>query len=282
MPCLCLDPNLANLLEGARNFLNSAFISAFLSALAGAGLGVWGAQQLAERAARRRELLEALRQANALVVLAATISNQALSVKKQHILPLSTTYFAELEKAKNANENLLRAGATGGTFTFQAEMVHITPLTVPIEALKSLTYSASLMPGKALALVAMVEQSLTELSHAVSVRSELIDRFKQNEMTGELFVQSYFGLKRRDGNTDAMYHDCMVAVTQYTDDVAFFSAELAEELQAHAARVREMLLKVAKDVGKASTVDFSAPRESGLMPPRENYENWLSGFTSKD
>lgn len=98
----------------------------------------------------------------------------------------------------------------------------------------------------------------------------------------ELFAQNFFGLKRRDGHTDSLYHDSMVAITQYTDDVAFFAAELADDLQAHAARVREKLLKLAKEASKVSTVDFSGPRASGLMPPRENYESWLSGFTSQE
>lgn len=282
MLCLYFDPNLLKALESVRVFLNSAFISAFLSALAGAGLGVWGAQRLAERAARRRELFDALRQANALIVLATTISNQALSVKKQHIAPLSKTYFEERKDAEARNDVLLRGGAPDGRVHFKAEMVHITPLTVPIEALKNLTYSAQLMSGRALALVAMVELSLTELSHAIGVRSEQIELFKSSGFPMEIFVQNYFGLKRRDGNTDSLYHDSMVAVTHYTDDVAFFAAELADDLQAHAGRIREKLIKLTKDVHKVNTVDFSGPRQSGLMPPRENYESWLSRFKSQD
>lgn len=282
MPYLDLDPDLLKALESLRAFLNSAFISAFLSALAGAGLGVWGAQRLAERSARRRELLDALRQANALVVLAATISNQALSVKKQHVAPLSKTYFEEKDAAETTNEILLRGETPQGVTQFKAEMVHITPLTVPVEALKSLTYSAQLMPGRALALVAMVEQSLTELAHAIRMRSEQIELLKGRQMPMELFVQNYFGLKRRDGNIDSLYHDSMVAITQYTDDVAFFGAELADEIQAHAVRVRKKLVKLTNEAPKVSTVDFSGPRGSGLMPPRENYESWLSGFKSQD
>jgi hypothetical protein len=188
MLCLDLDPSLLEAGESLRVFLNSAFVSAFLSALAGAGLGVWGAQRLAERSARRRELLDALRQANALIVLAATISNQALSIKKQHIARISKTYFEERQAAETANEVLLRGGTLEGEVHFKAEMVHITPLTVPIEALKSLTYSAQLMPGRALALVAMVEQSLTELEHAVRVRSEQIELFKRPNIPMEFFV----------------------------------------------------------------------------------------------
>jgi hypothetical protein len=280
---LCLDlPNSLNAVwESTISFLNSSFISAFLSALAGAGLGVWGAQRLAERSTRAKELLEALRQANAIVVLASTIANQALSVKKQHIKPLSDQYFQDRDAAE-ALQNNLANGAPAQPTTFQIQLTKITPLTLPIETLKNLTFSAQLMPGRALALVSMVEQSITELTHAINTRSEMIDAFHKAKLPSHILCFDYFGLKRPDGNTNAMYHDTMVAVSQYTNDVAFFSTELAEELQAHASRMREKLLKIRREVPKANSVDFSGPRQSGLMPPREDYESWLSGFRSQD
>jgi hypothetical protein len=83
--------------EVLRSFANSAFASTFLSAFAGAGLGVWGAQRVAERAARAKELLERLRQANAVIVLATTIANTAFSLKRQFITPLSEPYFKDRE-----------------------------------------------------------------------------------------------------------------------------------------------------------------------------------------
>lgn len=240
-----------------------------------------GAQRIAERSARAKELLEGLRQANAIVVLASTIAIQALSVKKQHVKPLSDRYFEDREIAKAANDKLL-SGAPAQPITFQAELTKITPLTLPMEALKSLTFSAQLMPGRALALVSMVEQSAAELAHAVETRSEMIDAFHGAKLPPHIFCQDYYGLERQDGNVNSMYHDTMVAVTQYTNDVAFFCAELAEELQTHAARVREKLLKLRRDVPKASSVDFSGPIASGLMPLREDYASWLSGFRSQD
>lgn len=264
------------------DFLNSAFIAAFLSALAGAGLGVLGAQRVADRTAKRNELLDALRQANALVVLAATISNQALTVKKQHIHPLSKQYFEDRATAELVNDAFLAGRPPDRALHYQANLVKITPLTVPIDALTNLTYSARLMPGRALALVSMVEQALTELSYAIDVRQAQVQQFRDEEATVEIRTQAYCGLRRRDGNTDSLYHDAMVAITQYTDDVAFFSAELADELQAHASRVRKRLLKFTKEAPKATTVDFSDARESGMMPPRGNYEDWLRGFKSQD
>jgi hypothetical protein len=281
LPCFEPDPTLLKALEGVRAFLNSTFISAFLSALAGAGLGVWGAQTVTERSTRRKELLDALRQANALVVLASTISNQALTMKNQHIAPLCETYFEERKAAESVNETILKGGRLTESTAFKAEMVYITPLTVPLDALKNIAYSAQLIPGRALALVAMVEQSLTEMEHAIGVRTKQIESFKARSVTQELSMQDYFGLKRRDGDTDSLYHDSMVAIREYTDDVAFFSAELADEVQAHGFRIQKRLVKLAKVVPEVSTVDFSDPRGSGLMPPKEKYETWLVGFRSK-
>ncbi|MBW6393459.1 hypothetical protein, partial [Billgrantia antri] len=281
MLCFDLPNSIAALWGSIASFLNSSFISAFLSALAGAGFGVWGAQKVAERSSRAIELLEGLRQANAIVVLATTIANQALSVKKQHVKPLSDQYFKDRDAAKELQYKLSN-GTPAQPTTFQFQLTKITPLTLPIEALKSLTFSAQLMPGRALALVSMTEQSIAELSNAINTRSEIIDALQRSNLPSHILCFDYYGLQRPDGNTHAMYHDVMVAVSQYTDDVAFFSTELAEELQSHAARMRERLLKIRRDAPKANSVDFSGPRESGLMPPRENYSSWLSGFRSQE
>lgn len=276
-----ISESLFSLWKISLEVLNSSFFSAFFSALAGAGLGVLGAQRLAERTTRRKELLDALRQANALIVLVATIANQAMRIKKQHIEPLSITYFEERERAEKLNDAYLH-GSAPDKMIFKLEMMYITPLVAPIEALKNITYSAQLMPGRAIALVSMVEQSLTEMSHSIRVRSEQIERFKTQEMSTIISVQNYFGLMRRDGNTDALYHDSMVAIREYTNDAIFFAVELTEELQIHANKIHEKLIRLTKNVGKVNTVDYSTPRQLGIIPSKENYEGWLSGFKSHD
>lgn len=266
--------------EFAKAFANSAFASAFLSALAGAGLGVWGAQRVAERANRAKELLESLRQANAVIVLATTIANHAFSLKRQYINPLSERYFKDREIALSHQASILK-GESPEPVVFQAEMTKITPVVVPIDALKNLVYSAQLMPGRALALVAVVEQTVSELTHAIGLRTDLIDAFRSESLPEHIFCFDYYGMRREDGNTNSLYHDAMVAITKYTDDLGFFAVELADEMQLHARAVREKLVKLHKDAPMANSVDFAAARESGLIPPRENYESWLSGFKKK-
>lgn len=261
--------------------LQSSFFSTCVAALAGAGFGAWGAQRLAERATRARELLEALRQANAVIVLATTISNQALSIKKQWVQPITDKYFQDRKNAEIHNNEVL-SGKNPPPRAFQAELRRLTPLTVPIEALENLIFTARLMPGRALALVAMVQQSITELTNTIRVHTEMIEYFHSTRLPHDVFCQDYYGLKRRDGNENAMFHDTMVAIKQYTDDVAFFGAELARELEDHGQRVRAKLVKLRREIPKVSTVDFFGPMRSGLMPARDNYEAWLAGFRSQD
>jgi hypothetical protein len=213
--------------------------------------------------------------------LAATISNQALSTKKQWIQPITDKYFQDRKDAEAHNNEVL-SGKNPQPRTFQAELRRLTPLTVPIEALENLIFTARLMPGRALALVAMVHQSVTELANTIRVHTEMIEYFHSTPLPQDVFCQDYYGLKRRDGNENAMFHDAMVAVKQYTDDVAFFGAELAQELEEHGQRVRAKLVKLRRDVPRVSTADFSGPVGSGLMPPREDYEAWLAGFRSQD
>ncbi len=277
MPCYYFDPSIIAIWESTARLLNSEFISASLSALAGAGLGVLGAQRLSEKFSRQRELVEAFRQANAVIVLAATIANNALRLKSQHIRPMTDRYFQAREGAEQLNVQVLQGQIPLG-LRYQLDLVKITPVVVPIDSLKQLIFSTHTIPGKAVAIAAEAEQAAIELNHAIAARSEQADVLRGSPPT-EVLWQTYFGLTRRDGNTDSMYHDSMVAISQYTDDLAFFCAELCSELQKHAERLHKKIVAFNPDSPKPSSVDFSGPIESGLMPARANYEQWLAGFT---
>ncbi|WP_421286124.1 hypothetical protein [Aeromonas veronii] len=281
MTSINFHPFLLDTWHSIPGILNSAFISAFLSSLAGAGLGVLGAQKLAERATRRKELLDALRQANALTVLVATITNQAMRIKEQHIEPLSKSYFDERKRAESINKDYVN-GNNNISIEFTLDIFHIPPLSTKTDTLNNLAHSTPLLPGKALALIFMVEQALIEMSHSIKTRSEQIELFKSQDMTSMTSIQNYFGLIRRDGCINLLYHDSIVNVRDYTDDVIFFAVELAEELQAHANNIHKKLLKLTKDAGKVNTVDYSTPRQSGLIPSKKNYEGWLSEFKNHD
>lgn len=267
--------------RGAYSFVSSSLFGTFLSTLVGAGFGAWGAQRLSEKSLRMRELLEGLRKTNAIIVLAATITNNALSLKEQSVKPLTDRYFADREEAE-AHNNRVLGGLNPSPQMFQAELTKFTPMVAPVESLGNIVLEGALMPGRALALTVMLQKSIAELSSAIDLHTSLVDNFYAEKLPQDIFCQDYYGLKRRDGNENRMYHDALIAVRQYNNDVIFFGSELADELHRHGQKVRTKLVRRRKDVPKVSSVDFSRPIERGLMPPRSDYEGWLSGIHQQD
>lgn len=263
------------------SFVSSSLFGTFLSTLVGAGFGAWGAQRLSERASRTHELLESLRKANAIIVLAATITNNALSLKGQFVKPLTDRYLSNREAAEAHNKSVL-GGLNPPPQMFQAELTKFTPLVAPVESLGNIVLEGALMPGRALALTVMLQKSIAELSSAIALHTSLVDNFYARNLPHDIYCQDYFGLKRRDGNENRMYHDALMAIRQYNNDVIFFGSELSDALQTHGHRVRAKLARRRRGVPKVSSVDFSHPAKLGLMPPRSDYEGWLSGIRQQD
>lgn len=49
----------------------------------------------------------------------------------------------------------------------------------------------------------------------------------------------YLGLRLPNGRTDTTYPDLINAISEYTDDLAFFSVTLCEDLMAHGKRIAD-------------------------------------------
>lgn len=261
--------------------LNAPFMSAFLSALAGAGAGVLGAQIISERASRRRELLQDFHHSNAAITLAFTLCNNVLAARKQYILPLASQFGMDRSNALSAIENA-RNGQGPIYLHYQADLNKFPVPELPVDALKSLLYGSSSLHGRGLALVAMVEQSTLEFRAAIAMRNDLVDGFASSK-DGQMEMHcKYFGIADKNGHTNQVYPDSVHAVSSYSADVAFFCALLTEDLIEHCNKIRAKLKKDFRhEASRTSTVDFSAAKSSGLIPPDDEYQSWLQGFTSQ-
>lgn len=278
MPTLEIIPVATSFLVTAQEFLNSNFFSAFFASLAGAGFGAWGVQKLAERSLRRKELSESLRQTNAAIILAGTIANNAIAMKKQFIEPYSTAYFKEQEGAKNYNELLLAGVRVPSKPIFFCNFTKSPPLVISLDYLKNLTHLAPLGSGKALVHMAMMEQAVVNLANAIELKNEQIDLFRNSVFTDEELIRNFYGLKRPNGKTDALYAGAITGLKMYADDLIFFGCELTKELHRHALDIREKLLRLSPNVSEVNSVDFAKAEELGLIPPRESYKDWLVVF----
>lgn len=276
-----MQENFLNSLIWIGGVLNAPFMSAFLSALAGAGAGVLGAQMISERASRKRELLQDFRHTNAAITLSFTLCNNVLAARKQYIFPLSTQFSTDRADALNAIE-MARNGEGPVYLHYQADLNKFPVPELSVDAIKSLLYSTSSIHGRGLALVAMVEQSVLEFRSAISMRNNLIDEFASSKADEVELHRRYFGIEDDNGNTNQVYPDSLHAVTSYSGDVAFFCALLTEDLIEHCNKVRVKLKKDFRhEAPRTSTVDFTAARSAGLIPPDDEYRSWLSGFTEQ-
>ena len=75
------------------------------------------------------------------------------------------------------------------------------------------------------------------------------------------------------------YKDTVESLYTLTDDMIFFSELLVKDLIEHGNEILNRYKKIAKvKKEKIITIDFEKAHEGGLMPPEDNYREWLNGF----
>ncbi len=283
---MCLD-SLTSALSSAANsgwkFLNSNLAIAFIGGFAGAIGGALGAQRIAERSRKREERIKELRYTNAAIMVAHTICNAALSLKKQHVQPMREEFLkakANLEAFKAKRD--IGEIAPDEEFHVQMDMRTYPAPIVPIETLKHIAFQEISAVGRPLALVSVIEQSLVGLTAAIAKRDQLIQSFANGTIPEQLQANYYFGLPLKGGHVNQEYPDVVEAISSYVDDLAFFSSLLCGDLMKHGTKVREALIKGSlKQVPHVSEADFSAAVESGLMPSESQYSDWLNAFVER-
>lgn len=274
---------LSALLTWLEIALNSAFSIALVGGFVGAVGGALGAQHIAERTKRREDLLKELRNTNAAIIVSFAICNATLALKKQHVQPMHEQFARE----KDLLHVFLTSRSNGvvpanAEHRIAADLRAYPAPSAALETLKGLVFEKISAYGRALALVSVLDQSLVGLREAIAKRDEWVHRFSSGGVPKETFQNYYFGLQLPNGDTNQEYPDLIFAIHSYTDDVIFFSSLLCADLIKHGTAVREPLAKkYAKGVPRVSTADFSGPRASGLLPPDDQYSDWLNGFTEQ-
>jgi hypothetical protein len=71
----------------------------------------------------------------------------------------------------------------------------------------------------------------------------------------------------------------MTGLKNLTDDVIFFSHLLCEELAEHGNSVLNKFKSQFKGaMEQINAIELSPEKTAGLMPPNEQYSEWLAGF----
>jgi hypothetical protein len=265
-------------------WLNANFTIAFVGGLTGAFGGALGAQRIVERTRQKEDWLRELRNTNAATMVAFSACNAALATKRQHTEPLRSK-FIEAKEALNRFHAERASGQRQGNAKYEVELdLKVFPApVVPIETLKDLVFQKLSAVGRPLALVAVLEQSLSGARDAVGRREALVQRFATGEIPEHLTAHFYFGLKLPNGHVSQEHADLVEGVYSYVDDIAFFSSLLCSDLMHHGEQLRAAYVKrYGKDAPRVSTVDFAGPKNSGLLPPDTQYKDWLNAFSNPE
>jgi hypothetical protein len=265
--------------ESIKGFANSAFTTS----LAGAFAGAIAAQRIAEKGKFREELVKEFHHTNAVIVLAMAAASVALALKKQHIKALKDSYDEDQRNFLAHKEKILSSQIAANTpLTLNPNLLYLQEISPPIATIQEIVLSRLSTVGRAISAVTALADAVANLNGALSKRNELLEVFKNKQFPeGATFEHMYLGLRYGERHTNQEYGGSVQAVSLYTDDVIFFCIKLCEDLRDHGEILNKRYKsRLRGDPPGISTFDFEMARQDGWLPQDEDYEKWLSGFSS--
>lgn len=256
-----------------------ALFTTVVGALAGAGIGALAAGYISERNKLREQLIKEIRDTNAAIVLSLGVMNLGIGLKRQHINKLVKEYVEQREKCISII-SLMASGQPQQEIP-RINLLELQEVAPPVAHLQEIVLSRLTTAGRALAAVTELTDSVFNLNTALKRRNELISKFKKDDFPiGAKKEHFCFGLPYGNGQTNEEYGDSIKGIDLYSDDMVFFGVELCADLREHAELLIEKFnsKRLGGDKPNIVGVDLSAAYKEGLIPARENYESWTSGF----
>jgi hypothetical protein len=166
--------------------------------LMGAAVGVLAGAWLTGRRESKRALVDELNGVRAAMTLCFTISNRFISLKEQHVQPLTVEYehFGQQYKA------FLRQRGTPGTqtqFSVKADLRTVTPLRVPTELLERYVFEKTLVDIQALAAAVDLVGAIDSLENSMKFRNDLIAEIRASNLAGVALTETLLGLRNSQG-----------------------------------------------------------------------------------
>jgi hypothetical protein len=250
------------------------------SALASFG-GAIGAQIIISRGQTKQAVITELNSIRAAIALCVSITNQFMTLKRQIVRPMRNRY-VQVQQEHETFQEAAKAhkGPPPLVFEFQADFQTITPIRTPDKVLEHYAFEKISLPSRGLAAAVSLAGAVDGLERAILYRNEQIAEFQRaSPLTSRELVPKYLGLTGPNGVVDVRYKGSVEAIYTQTDDCIFFSYTLADELLQHGKKLRKRYAwRYRLRVRKFQSVDWSIAENAGLIPPKEQYADWLRGF----
>lgn len=262
---------LDQLLEITNTVLSSPLSIAIFSTAIAAFAGTWGAQLLAERTARRKEILQEIRGVNAALSFAVNIANTYITTKKQHTKKLVADYNQQCTDReayyKRVNASVIPANTP---FPLKLTLQTILPPYSPIAELQKTLLDRINQSGFALLLLTPLTQSIEGFADTAKQRNAWTEEVKNMIENNDARKESlYFGIPYATGCIDDRYPKLMKAIEYYNDDCIGFSVMLVNVLKEHGEK---MAAEYGKNAPKIGNPNFEMAGD--LIPDLKEYSTW--------
>ncbi|MGH6736806.1 MAG: hypothetical protein ACRECX_12145 [Methyloceanibacter sp.] len=260
-------------------------VDTFVAGALGAFGGALGAQIIASRYQTKRSVVEELNSVSAAHGFCFAFCNRLLGLKKQHVRPMRDR-FAEVEQ-EHQRHVVARRGQRGPdapVFELHADLQTLTPPKISVETLEQLVFEKMRIRGRGLVAAVEFVGAFDGLEKSIAYRNALIAEIQSAAppLTGRQLAERYLGLQTERGVVDERFRVSIKAIFEQTDDCIFFVRTLADDLLAHERKLRRRYAwRYWLRVPKLKPHDWSKAEAHDLIPPHEQYEDWLQGFRKK-
>jgi hypothetical protein len=246
----------------------SPIVIGIVSTAIAAFAGTWGAQLLAVRTARRRELLTELRATNTALGLVFNITNMYIVAKKQHIAAIVREHETQCEQQSKTNSDY--------TVYVQLDFRTLYPPLPLIADLNKLLREEITVGTKAIILFTQLSQSVSDLAHTISERNRWIDEVRR--MSGEysnrdkmarMFLGIPYIVDFPQEQTDTRYSDYIAALKLQVDDCIAFSVMLGQLLTNYGRIISQ---NYGHGAPKTHELRFTGLEE--YLPNMSAYQSW--------
>jgi hypothetical protein len=259
-------------LADLSTLLDTRFLTALPSALAGAGLGAWTAQWIAARNKKIDERLKEIRATNAAAAIAYGITDHMLGMKHQIIKPVVDQF--EIDRGRFIQRDALPKPPVATTIIFRAGMCLFRFNWSPAKELQDIVFDDVSAPMRSMFLLPVLTRTLSMLDILAADRNEMLKQFQDTQRAGkEIDPHAFYGVPFPKGGSDERYADTLRHISEHTDHTIIFSHFVGDDLREYALALRQTLPKAKQSLApRIVTANFS--RRADVMPDRAKYPDY--------
>lgn len=251
------------------------FFSTLVATFVGAVSGTYVAQIVSERLLAKKNLLRQLSITNSLISFVFSETNNFLSLKKQYIIPICDNY-----KIDQAKLHLFKLGFTNNEkFDIKFNFQRFEFGGTNVETILSLSKEINGLDPKCISSITVLHRTDKSIHSILTQRNNFIrENFLNKKFERPIDkIDLYFGCYNDGEIISSEFLDLTDSMYVSVDDAIFFSKTLGELMIVHREKIQTLLKEKFSYIDK-NNFNISFEKSKKLLPPKEKYSSWESGF----